>query len=548
MGPSFVKGRTRTKENLIVTYKVFLVEDETFTREGIRDKVDWGSVGFEFCGEAPDGELALPQIEATQPDVLITDIKMPFMDGLQLSKIVHEHMPWIKIVILSGHDEFEYAQAALRIGVTEYLLKPVSSTDILDVLQRVATLLDQEESERDALRQFSSEVEHNLLLRREQFLLSLVMGGISSGEAIEQGQRLGLDLVAQQYLVLLIKIELRDESIPFDYHEYQRIEQMVSKLAGNNADILLTKKDLEELVLILKGDDVEQLRQEGQFWAELIRNEKAGDSVCRLLIEMGSPQKRLSDIHRSFAEALVKVKNSMRESLLSAAQSGKDHVELQKLDHEALENYLRFGTMHEFDSFFENHLRPICESALKSDMVMHYLFLEIVLTTAQFVSDISDGDTQIAREVQEVEKILQRVLTFGQIRSEVTQIVANALVFRNNQANHQRSMIIHQAQAYIDQHFSDPDLQMSQVAKLHNLSPNHFSTVFSQVIGEPFRDYLCNLRINHAKELLRTTNLKCSEVAYQSGFNDSHYFSTFFKKKTGASPQQFREPPKIEKE
>ena len=527
-----------------MAYKVFLVEDETFTREGIRDKVDWGSVGFEFCGEAPDGELALPQIEETQPDVIITDIKMPFMDGLQLSQIVREHMPWIKIVILSGHDEFEFAQSALKIGVTEYLLKPVSSTDIIDVLHRIATLLDQDKSERDALKQFSSEVEHNLLLRREQFLLRLVMGGISSGEAIEQGQRLGLDLVAPQYLVLLVKIELCDQGIPFDYHEYQRVEQMVSKLAGNNADILLTKKDIEELVLILKGDGAEQLRQEGQFWAELIQKEKTSDSVCRLVIEMGSPQKRLSDLHRSFAEALVKVKNSIKEEPANIAPSSQNDVGLQKLDHEALENYLRFGTRQEFDSLFENHLRPICESAVQSDMVMHYLFLEIVLTTAQFVSDLGNGDDQIAQEVQKVEKIVRRVSTCEQIRNEIAQIFANALNFRNHQVNHQRSIIIHQAKAYIDLHFSNPDLQMGRVAKLHNLSPNHFSTVFSQVIGEPFRDYLCGLRINHAKKLLRTTNLKCAEVASQSGYNDSHYFSTFFKKKTGVSPQQFREQSK----
>ena len=100
-------------------YKVFLVEDEIVTREGIRDNVDWRAAGFEFCGEAPDGELALPLIEESKPDVLITDIKMPFMDGLQLSKIVREHMPWVKIIILSGHNEFEYAQSAVKLGVTE---------------------------------------------------------------------------------------------------------------------------------------------------------------------------------------------------------------------------------------------------------------------------------------------------------------------------------------------------------------------------------------------------------------------------------------------
>src|SRR5512143_348844 len=117
-------------------YKVFLVEDEIVAREGIRDNVDWKSTGFEFCGEAPDGEMALPLLQATQPDVLITDIKMPFMDGLELCQIVREKMPWVKIIILSGHDEFEYAQKAINLGVTEYLLKPVTTQDLHRVLQK----------------------------------------------------------------------------------------------------------------------------------------------------------------------------------------------------------------------------------------------------------------------------------------------------------------------------------------------------------------------------------------------------------------------------
>lgn len=522
-------------------YKVFLVEDEIVAREGIRNAIDWQAIGFEFCGEASDGEIALPRIEECKPDVLITDIKMPFMDGLQLSKIIREHMPWVKIIILSGYDEFEYAQTALKIGVTEYLLKPVSSADIIDVLKRVAASLDQEKSERENLKQLKGQVAYNLLLRREQLLLRLVMGGISSGDAIEQGQQLGLNLVAQYYLVMLVKIELCDDSKPYDYYAYQRIEKLVSNLAGNNTDILLTKKDVEELVLILKGDDEEQLRQEGNFWAELIKKEGAGDTICRLRVEMGSPQERLSDLHRSFAQALVKARNLTRLSSPTESRESEEQIELQKLDHRELENYLKFGDLHAFDAFFESDLRLICESALQSDLVMHHLLLEVFLTTTQFVSDLGSEGSQITPGIHEIEAILQRITTLEQIRTELRQIISGALVFRDGQVNHQRAMIIQQAKAYIDDHFGDPDLQMNYVAKKFNLSPNHFSTVFSQEIGESFRDYLNNLRVNHAKELLRTTNMKCAEVAYQSGYNDSHYFSTFFKKKTGFTPQQFRE-------
>ena len=142
-------------------YKVFLVEDEIVTRQGIRDNVDWKANGFEFSGEATDGDMALPLIQATKPDVLITDIKMPFMDGLQLCKIIRERMPWVKIIILSGHDEFEYAQEAIKLGVNEYLLKPITVQEMHKVLQKLAAQLDHEKSEQENLDKLREQLEEN---------------------------------------------------------------------------------------------------------------------------------------------------------------------------------------------------------------------------------------------------------------------------------------------------------------------------------------------------------------------------------------------------
>src|SRR5512135_2324400 len=233
-----------------MTYKAFFVEDEIVTREGIRDNVDWHGNGFEFCGEAPDGEIALPLIQTTQPDLLITDIKMPFMDGLELCKIVRERMPWVKIVILSGHDEFEYAQKAINLGVTEYLLKPVTAQDLHHVLQRIAAQIDREHREQEHLEKLKSQVEENRTALRERLLLNLVMGAVSSAEAIEKGHLLGLDLVAGCYLVVVVRIERRNTVAAFDYHEYQRIQQALAEPLEQQIDVLLIKKDVEELALI----------------------------------------------------------------------------------------------------------------------------------------------------------------------------------------------------------------------------------------------------------------------------------------------------------
>jgi two-component system response regulator YesN len=524
-----------------MSYKVFLVEDEIVTREGIRDNVDWKSAGFEFCGEASDGEVALPLIEASKPDVLITDIKMPFMDGLQLSRIIREQMPWIKIIILSGHDEFEYAKAAIKIGVTEYLLKPISSEDLIEVLQKVTLSLDDEIKEREGLKMLKEQVEGSLVLLRERFLLRLVMGGASSAEAIEEGQRLGLNIVSKCYMVLLVKIELCDSDNPNDYHKYQRIEQLVSSLAGNNPDILYTKKELEELVLILKGNDLEQIQQEGAFLANLIRQEGQNEASCNLIVEMGQPQQRIGEIHNSFTEALVKANNVAEYSHIKKSIASSEQMDMLKLEHAALEDYLKFGNLQDIDNFFSTHLQPINDFVLRSELVKNYGLMDIVLTVSQFVSVLGGKFHQIAPDFNNnLERLLQDATTIDQVNMDLRNLIAKALTFRDNQTNHQRSILIQGARTFIDNNFSDPELHMNGVASKFNLSPSHFSTVFSQEVRETFRDYLTNLRIDRAKELLRMTNLKCAEIGYQCGYNDSHYFSTVFKKKTGFSPQQFR--------
>ena len=137
--------------------KVFLVEDECVVREGLRDCIDWTRYGFEFCGDAPDGELALPQIRKLRPDILITDIKMPFMDGLALSKLVCAELPETKIILISGHNDFEFAQEAIEIGVEQYLLKPVTKVSLLKTLEDVSRKIDEEQEQKAYLRQFQQE-------------------------------------------------------------------------------------------------------------------------------------------------------------------------------------------------------------------------------------------------------------------------------------------------------------------------------------------------------------------------------------------------------
>jgi two-component system response regulator YesN len=517
-----------------VPYKVFLVEDEIAAREGIRDNVDWRAAGFEFCGEAPDGEIALPLIDAAQPDVLLTDIKMPFMDGLQLTRIVREHLPWVKVVILSGYDEFGYAQAAVKLGVTEYLLKPISVPDLHAVLRKIKTSLDQEKSDREYLKLLRSQAEDNLVLLREKFLLRLVLGGESSLSAIEQSEQLGLEILARCYLVLLIKIHPDTGAAPSDFAVCQEVEKRVAALVGASIDALLTRKDMEELVLILKGESASELEEEARLLTDLIRKEVEGRTACTLTVAAGSPQQRLGDLHRSFAEALVKAQD---------AREDFENGELQKLDQAALMRFLESGSEADFDAFFEAYVRPLGEAALRSKLLKHYIMVDIILTVAQFVSDLGGNVDQMVPEIHHGDIVLANIRSLDQIRAETKRLISAAHIFRDTQVTNDRAVIVHQAKAYIHSRFTDPDLSLNEVAAQAGFSPNHFSAVFSEESGETFRDYLAKTRVAHARKLLRTTSQKISEIALECGYNDPHYFSIIFRKHTGLTPQQFREAP-----
>jgi two-component system response regulator YesN len=525
-------------------YKVFLVEDEIVTREGIRDNVDWKANGFEFCGEAPDGEIALPILLTVQPDVLITDIKMPFMDGLQLCRIIRERMPWVKVIILSGHDEFEYAQEAIHLGVTEYLLKPVTVQDLNNVLHKIVAQLEREKKDQEDIHKLQAKLEENRAVLKENLLLKLAIGAVSSAEAFDQSQQIGMDLFARYYLVIVIRIELNSPSENAGSSEIKHIHQIITKLVENNPDVFLILKDAEEIVLIMKGNTLEYLEEEQNSLLEQFQRQ-VEDLGCRLTIGIGSTKKRIADVSQSFGEALVSIQNQVNEKLAEPG-NGADKAELLKVDKSAVEDYLKCGVRKDFDDFFEAFIRPLVDSAFKSSIVKSYILMDIVLTTARFVKELGGDIDQVVPGLNHIETILSKINTVDQIREQVQMILISGLMFRDSRTNSQRAGMLQKAKEYIEQNYMDSDMSLNQVAAYVNHSPSHFSAIFSHGTCTTFKEYLTELRIKKAKELLRTTSLRSSEISYQIGYGDPHYFSYMFRKQTGLTPTEFRLQAQVE--
>ena len=521
-----------------MSYKVFFVEDEIITREGIRDNVDWSASGFEFCGEAPDGEMALPLLRAAQPDVLITDIKMPFMDGLQLSKIVRERMPWVKIVILSGHDEFEYAQKAIGLGVADYLLKPVTVQKLQTVLHKLNIQLDLERKEQDHLKKLQEQMEDHRETLRERLLFKLIVGAISPMEAVEKGQLLGLDLIARHYLVVILKLELGDRTEQYDHEEYQQVQRILTDVAEKNPDVLVLKRDWGDNILIMKGNTCEYLEEERDLLLAEI-HQAVSKTRYRLTIGVGASKERIADVRQSFVDALVDIQNPV-EGRGGELNQSFARGEFLKLDKTAVENYLRWGAKSEFERFFNTYLLPLGESTLKSTLIKNYIFVDVVLATAKLIHELGGEIGKVIPELNSIETISSNVKSLDQLRDEAYKIISMGLAYRDSHPNGQHAHLIRQAKQYIEHHYADAELSLNEVAAQANLSASHFSAVFSQETRQTFKEYLTEVRMNKAKELLRMTTLRSADIAYQVGYNDPHYFSSVFKRNTGLSPIEFR--------
>ena len=521
-------------------YKIFLVEDEIVTRENIRACINWEKIGYEFCGEAPDGEIALHEIQKLQPDVLITDIKMPFMNGLELCRIVHETMPHIKTVILSGHDEFEYARDAIKLGVTEYLLKPISPQELETVLVKLAEQIEEDTGEQERIRALQNQISDNLSLLREKFLMRLVTGEISSVEAIKQSIPLNLSIIARWYKVIFINLDMQSLEAGQMNDVLKTSAKLIFDVTRRNADVLILNKGINEFVLILKGDREEHLAQDSYLLIEAIREEISNKTGCTAHFGVSQPCEHIGDIPSALMAALRDAQPETSDDRgIKPAESVRP-LELVKLDTEATETFLRHGAAANFEAYFAQYTQDVETSVLESRLFLEYIMMDVLISTANVINELGGNPAMMIPELGESGLIIQEGLSIEQLKQWMEAVLTRVIDFRDEVADSPNGRIIKVAQKFIDNHFDDPELSLKTVADHVNLSMSHFCVVFSREAKSTFIEYLTNKRIEKAKNLLLTTEMRATEISERVGYDNPHYFSTVFKKFTGESPMRYR--------
>ena len=540
--------------------KIFLAEDEVVVRETIKRMIPWEELGFELVGEAADGEMALPLLIRQQPDLLITDIKMPFMDGLTLARLAKKEIPGLKVVILSGYDDFNYAKQAIGIGVEDYLLKPITKNALIERLSEIRSRYEHEKTQKEYYEKFQREMQAYEKNNSRDFFEALVGGSMDMMEVYKRAEKLGLDIVAEAYNVLIFTMNC-DEDFFGQRDEYSSWEaeslELLENFFAGHSSAMLFRSNIFSYGVLLKGQR-ETIEENTRACVDEIRKILSRqDGRREWFLAVGQSVERLSQIQKSYhtASRAFSQRYLYDENILyydemetmehpGGQAETEDNAYLQKVDVNALnpailQKFLSNGLQEETENFVKDYFYAIGQEPMESLVFRNYVILNVRFSVISFIKGLG-CDTNEMESADTEEVLAESGKNMESAIAYAKKMISQAIEIRDQNSGNKNRSILKTAVDFIDSHYMDEEISLNTVANVANVSSNHFSALFSQNMGQTFIEYLTTLRMNKAKELLRCTGMRSSEIAGEIGYKDAHYFSYLFKKTQGMTPSDYR--------
>lgn len=534
--------------------KVFLVEDEMVIRRGIKNSIDWEKEGYIFCGEASDGELAYPMIIKEKPDILITDIRMPFMDGLELCKLVKKELPNIKILILSGYDEFDYAKEAIRLGVTEYLLKPISSGKLLEALNGVSESIRREKEDKDLVRKYMEEMRENTEHEKQKFFEQMIAGNLSMADALETGKKYEMNLSAGMYNLLLFRFTLGKENRKSG-ELLGEAEYAIEKLTERLEYVFEFQRGVAGWAFLLMADNEEQMSERVKELSKDLEEIMKNYSTIAYFGGIGQPVARLRELEESFREAerALAARFTMELNRIISVEDIRMAQNVDTLDdieitsfgeiektRTMLEKFLNNGAEDEIDEFVDVYINELPEENLKSVLMRQYIIMDAYIVMMSFCEKIEGIEGEMQAQSEELKNSMKTIQTLEEIKNYIRMLLKKIIGVRDTISGRRYSDIIEIAKDQIRKTYMSDEISLNTIAAEVGMSPSYFSSIFSKEMGKTFVEYLTEIRMDRAKELLMCSSMKTSEIGYEVGYKDPHYFSYIFKKTQNCTPKEFR--------
>ncbi|WP_063567848.1 response regulator [Paenibacillus sp. O199] len=525
-------------------YRVLLVDDEEDVREGLVVEVDWEALDLRIVGLAENGREALEMAERVEPDIVVTDISMPFMDGLELARRLRERNPLVKVVILTGYDEFDYARQAVSLSVDEYLLKPFSAGHLTELLTRLRAQMAAEVAEREDVQQLRDHYYTSLPLLQADLMATLLHRQKSPQYIHGKAKQCGLDLHGERYGVSVLTLHMDGEqSADAELKQFAALNIAAEVWTEHGAGHAFMHQETIVLLYVDRwgGEDGEK------------RQQQALENVMRSInhylripatVGSGSIVNTLAGVKHAYEDALLALDYRLvpgTDPLIYIADverqtAGK--LRFDELKQQTLTRCLKAGTQAELEDALEIIFREITVEHGRSDI---QLYLIEVLTnvwkaaqaSGEAMEDIFGAGFQLYAD-------LFRLPGLSEAQGKVHEV---CLLVQHRIASgrqHVYKDIVEQALSFTKEHYADPDLSIQKVCGHLHISSGYFCGIFKKEVQLTFLQYLMQIRMEAAKELLRSTEMKSFEIAGQVGFAEPNYFSFCFKKHIGVSPKEYR--------
>lgn len=526
-------------------YKMILVDDEEDVRESIERKVDWSALGFEVVGSVNNGEEALELIDHMHVDVVMTDIKMPFMDGLTLSAKVKENYKNTKVVLYSGFDDFEFAREAIHLEVEEYLLKPIGAKDLETVFRRIKENLELEFDERRNLDNLRDYYQKSLPLMREQLLVGLLEGKVGEEQARMRIHSYGMELEASYYCVAVV----RGDSSVKEFQTGQMLMLSLSNLAKEYLEksqkchvflyldyIIIIGQLLEEKEIMDFVYHIDQVCKMGSRMLDMKVDAGVGHAYPEL-IQMAVSFEEAKD---AFHYRVLGEENGRAIYIQDVEPASKEMVyqELQGISKVIQE--IKFGTGESLDEAINEFVLELKGENKAAVWRYHFAVMEMVTELLKLLrnyqldmSEIFDKNVVLYQEVETIPSLGELSLWLKEKCNKIWGMI------RKNRTR-STNILTEKAKLYIEEHYAKSDLSVEQLCSFLNVSATYFSAMFKKETGMSFVSYLTKIRLEHAMELLNNTEDKSYIIAEKVGYTEANYFSYVFKKQYGVSPSKYR--------
>jgi two-component system response regulator YesN len=520
-------------------YKFLMVDDEEIVRRGFRHKIDWPSLGFEFLEPCENGEQAVEALEAFHPDVIMTDIAMPRMDGLSVAAYAAERYPEIVVVILSGYDEFEYAQKAIKSSVFEYVLKPVTSRDLTGLLGRLKTRLDALALAREETKAVEQKANAATALLRARALLEFVTGQDDPLPAARFQELFGFSSDGLSCCVLVV-----DEGTPPGTRAEALsvwLPHFLSEVAGASHRALgFSPGEGRQAVLVVEHDPAASDRL-----ASLIGS-RIASAAPTAIVGIGCPRETLRQAPDSFREASAAL--SYRLTGLSGpvfrygqiAEDDPQTLERLAESKELTRRAVISGELYDTEAQATSLLARLGGAGVSPARVRHEIE-GLFASVLDALRDLGVSPAAVARDLElDYDLAIQRLRTSEEVVSLLRRIALYAGSILEGRAIPAPEWKVRDFKDYIARHYGERSLSIQTIAANLSISTSYLSKLVKKHLDRSVVDYLIDYRMERAKELLATSDLMMYEIAEATGYPDAQYFSTVFKRQIGMTPTEFR--------